>query len=557
MRNQRLLVGIAGGASVSFLLLGAAQVVSAQVVTTPVSTVIVEDPQFLFSILAGTILAFAFQLILTQFSIAVGVTSIGDLTDNSDSDDGWDLRRLPASLGMWALLTASISLFAASWLAVVLSGTGEFMSAVVLGLVIWGLFYISMTLVESTALSSLVGYLISTATISLKSLSSLGSGVISKSEASRIAESSARVAAAVRDEILGTPEVRETQKALKKYFKEAQIPSVNVNKIKKELLDLLENVEIRATVTEEEGPEHEKTLVAALSGNSKGNNAYQMVQKAKGVIDEVKDEYNSNKPRSEKVIDSTLRLAGFTPEQAVEHRKEVEEFLASTGNEELDPQRIKEQLDLLFTDPKEGYEQIKAHFSGMSRDSLNALVSKYTNVSLDEANSVMQNMARAATDAYEGAKAELKSAGTGVKETIRGYLDGLDRPELSYDQIYHDIEEIIADPMATPEVLSNRAQALNRDTFTAVLASREGVSEEDAERFLQRIESLRDDLSLKAEQMKNEIARRLEDARVKTLEIAEAGRKQVASAAWWVFATAAASAIASVAGSWMAVQSLI
>ncbi|MBM4029263.1 MAG: hypothetical protein FJ280_28280, partial [Planctomycetes bacterium] len=65
--------------------------------------------------------------------------------------------------GIWTLVTATLSLFFASWLAVRLSTTLVVFHGIVLGLAIWALFYIIMTAIEVTALTSLVGSLVQTA----------------------------------------------------------------------------------------------------------------------------------------------------------------------------------------------------------------------------------------------------------------------------------------------------------------------------------------------------------------------------------------------------------
>ncbi|MCA9413170.1 MAG: hypothetical protein KC944_18295, partial [Candidatus Omnitrophica bacterium] len=86
-----------------------------------VTVAMVESPNLFIALLIGFLLAVGFQLVLTQFSLAFGIANIGDLTEDSSAGDGdahhWSLSRLCDKLGAWGLITASISLFAATYLA--------------------------------------------------------------------------------------------------------------------------------------------------------------------------------------------------------------------------------------------------------------------------------------------------------------------------------------------------------------------------------------------------------------------------------------------------------
>src|SRR5690606_17241043 len=94
-------------------------------------------PQFIVAIIAGVILALAFQVILTAISIAAGITAIGDIKekyvkaqlpaeDNSGSEDtynqGYDYDmptgvKVTSVFGIWCVITTSLALFGATALA--------------------------------------------------------------------------------------------------------------------------------------------------------------------------------------------------------------------------------------------------------------------------------------------------------------------------------------------------------------------------------------------------------------------------------------------------------
>ena len=78
------------------------------------------SPQMIVGLLSGIMMAFAFQLLLTNLSVAF-ITSPGAIPDlDSDSDDGLmsTIQGIETKIGVGALITVTIALFAASYLAV-------------------------------------------------------------------------------------------------------------------------------------------------------------------------------------------------------------------------------------------------------------------------------------------------------------------------------------------------------------------------------------------------------------------------------------------------------
>ena len=84
--------------------------------------------------------------------------------------------------------------------------------------------------------------------------------------------------------------------------------------------------------------------------------------------------------------------------------------------------------------------------------------------------------------------------------------------------------------------MSARLKSFDRETLKAVIASREGLTPEDAEEILNRLEKVRDDTIVKFDSMKEEIDRRVQESRQQMWELAEDSRRTAAKAAWWTFA---------------------
>jgi gas vesicle protein len=141
----------------------------------------------------------------------------------------------------------------------------------------------------------------------------------------------------------------------------------------------------------------------------------------------------------------------------------------------------------------------------------------------------------------------------GIFERIRHYLNSLERPELNYDGVKHDVRTLLEDPQAGFDALRDRLSSFNRDTLVAIMSSREDISEADANRIVDQVERARNTVLQRAERLQHEAQRRLEEVKHQAQRQAEETRKAAASAAWWLFATAIVSAFFAAFGGAIAV----
>src|SRR5690348_14889268 len=73
-------------------------------------TLVFSSSKFLVALLAGTLMAFAFQFLLTNFSVAVGISSLGRDSEDYESESwGHKVREIEGKVGTWAIITASIA----------------------------------------------------------------------------------------------------------------------------------------------------------------------------------------------------------------------------------------------------------------------------------------------------------------------------------------------------------------------------------------------------------------------------------------------------------------
>jgi uncharacterized protein YjbJ (UPF0337 family) len=523
---------------------------------------------FFLAIVVGVILAISFELILTHLSVAAGISSVGPFDRYAKREtkpakveaegEGAVMRTVRKTsnmFGVWALVTATVSLFFASWLAVELSQSPSAFTGFVLGLSIWALFYIIMTAIEVTALTSLVGSLTHTAAEGLRSAYKATTSIFGKSEEDRIVDTAERVTAAVRDELFGDVDTDRIRKQVDKYVR--QLRPATAEEIKDTLRDMLDDTELRALVEHGEGELADVDVMTATL-ETKGvsrEKARTMATNVRSAISKIREEYKSDKDRFSKISDAAMRVAGRSEEEARSAREQIEDYLRRTHKDELEPEGIKRDLEKLFSHPREGLSAVRERLSHFDRTTLEAILAQRQDMSEDEARKVTDRVMsvidriRGKTEEAAGeVTGEVEARRRGIQAKISNYLNSMGRPELRYEGIKHDIQTLFHDPRAGADALIRRLRAMDRDTLKAIIASRRDVSDEDAEHIVSQMERARDETIARYERMKEEVQHRIEDAKDRALREAEETRKAARNAAWWTFGSAIASACAAIVG---------
>ncbi|AVH66449.1 hypothetical protein CDG77_32940 [Nostoc sp. 'Peltigera membranacea cyanobiont' 213] len=251
------------------------------------------------------------------------------------------------------------------------------------------------------------------------------------------------------------------------------------------------------------------------------------------------------------------RLATRTQQRAETFKAYLEEYLRQTGKEELNPEGIKRDLQLLLHDPRVGVESFSDRLSQFDRSTIIALLKIREDMTDEEAARIADSIVSVRDQFVEQVRniqRGIQDAIDGVFARIRNYLNSLDRPELNYDSIKRDVRTFFDDPQAGFDALRDRLSSFDRDTLVAIMSSREDISEEDANRIVDQIEGARNKVLQRAERIQQEAQRRLEQVKQQAQRQAEETRKAAATAAWWLFATASVSAVFSAIGGAMAAR---
>jgi plasmid maintenance system antidote protein VapI len=350
----------------------------------------------------------------------------------------------------------------------------------------------------------------------------------------------------VRDSILQAPQkvahkakdrYDQTTTAIADYLRETNLQELDPEGIQRDLTTLLDNPKagtyaLRARLSQVD----RETLVKLLT--QRGDLTEAQVNET---IDGVQSAIRS-------IVKAPRRLARRAQRKALAFEDNLENYLRNTQKEELNPEGIKRDLQLLLQDPQSGLGSLGDRASQFDRATFVALLSQRKDMSEEEANQIadqLESTYRSLVEQVANVKKMVQSAIDSVLGKIRDYLNSLERPELNYESIQEDFRKLFDDPQAGFESLKHRLGQFDRGTLVAVLSSREDISEADVNRILDKIEETRNSVLHQAEQIQHEVQRRFHQVKEQAQKQAIETQKAAASAAWWLFGTAIVSLAAS------------
>ncbi|MEA5624012.1 MFS transporter [Nostoc sp. UHCC 0251] len=358
---------------------------------------------------------------------------------------------------------------------------------------------------------------------------------------------------AVRDSILQVPQqakeqYEKTSKAIAEYLRNTNLEELNPEGIRSDLEKLLDDPQAGALALRDRLSHFDReTLVKLVS--QRGDLSQEQVNQ---IIDQVQDAIAS-------IVRAPRRLAKRTTQVALDFEANLEDYLRNTHKEELNPEAIKRDLQLLLSSPRAGIGSLSDRASKFDRSTIVALLSQREDISEEEANRIVdqiESVRSSIVEQFQQIQQRVQSVLDGVFARVRNYLNSLDRSELSYEGIKQDFAKVFDDPQAGFEALRDRLSQFDRDTLVAVLSSREDISQEDANRIIDQIEAARDSVLQRAERIQQETQKRLKAIQEQTKKQAQETKKTVANAAWWLFWTALTSLGASAIAGAVAVAGL-
>lgn len=329
------------------------------------------------------------------------------------------------------------------------------------------------------------------------------------------------------------------------YLRNTQLEELNPAGIQRDLQQLLSDPQAGISALGNRLSQIDRdTLVSLLS--QRGDLDQDQVNR---VIDQVQDALQT-------VLRTPRQVAVRTRDQIRDFSSDLADYLRNTNREELNPEGISRDLQRLIQQPRLGAEQLADRLSQIDRDTIVALLSQREDISEEEANRIVDQVVNQVSTIREqlvnqaqNLKDQVQATASKANQNVHGYLNALDRPELNYEGIQHDIRKLFDEPEAGLDALRDRLGQFDRDTLVALLSSRSDISEEQANKIIDQIEAARDSVLDRAERLQAKVEERIQALKHQAQAQAEEVQKTAASAAWWVFGTAVTSvATAAIAG---------
>ncbi|MEM1251876.1 MAG: MFS transporter [Cyanobacteria bacterium P01_H01_bin.21] len=449
---------------------------SAPGIDTPEEAALIfSGPQFFIALLSGLILSFGFQLLLTNLSVAAGISYVGH--SSSSKGDGVGARKIGIAFGLWTLITVSLALFFACLLAVKLSLYNSALLGAITGLVIWGTYFCLLFWVSSTTVGSLIGSVVRTATSSFQTLVGTATAAIgAKAASNQTIQTAEAAAAAIRQELTAVWNGDDIAESLQDYLNSLRSPELDAAQLESKFEQLLKTSDILTTADKSVLRQvdrqafvellQNRTDLSRQEVNRVANRLYRRWQSTLSQgsgVDALVDYLRSAKP--EQLMSEQLgqRLDQFLEEYRGQNRGRDKSLLSQTISQSMNMLTgvLMGRVDLSDADVGKLRKQIKDVQSQVS----------------SQANALMEQADNTADDT--------------IKADVETYLLGSYAWQLAPQTLEQEFAQVLYDPDADSRMLMRSLQRLNLPYFTRVLKSSGLLTQAEIEDTSVRLETVR------------------------------------------------------------------
>ena len=429
-------------------------------------------PQFFAALIAGVVLAFAFQLLFTNLGIAAGISMAGgSSSSNSSSHDshqhdnsggiGSTIQKVGMAVGLGTLISVSLSLFIASLLAVKLGLFVAPLSGAIVGLVIWAAFFALMMFFSSRAVGSLLGSVVNTATSGVQSILGTATAAIGAGAASKqVVNTAEAAAAAVRKELgmaIDPVSMRENVEDLLYSIKPA---GLDLDRIARDFEKLLDS----------------ENLQEVIDSGSISNIDRQTF------IDLIGDRSDISQADAERIADKLDSVWSKTTGKLAPSGNPVTSFanyLKTATKEQLTGTDFGNQLNSVVSkiggnNSGGSNPAVKAAIS-FGASSLANIVMGRTDLSDFDVDNIVGQLKSAGEQLGEKTTEVADRAGiidtpdTTIKRDIRHYLENAYPWQLKQENLDREFRNLIYDPAADPQAVATELRQIGRPFFVKIL----------------------------------------------------------------------------------------
>lgn len=204
-------------------------------------------PQFFIALIAGVVMAFAFQFLLTNFSIASDVSAGINPFETETDSLGKTIRTIETRVGAWTIFIVNVSLFIACFLAVKLTLIENATLAAIVSIVIWSIYFLLLLWASSRAIGSLAGSVGSVAGASLQGvIGTVATALSGRAANAQIVNTVEASVQAVTKDLQSALAPDRLQESVTDYLSELKLPELNLDNIGRGFETLLKNADLSA-----------------------------------------------------------------------------------------------------------------------------------------------------------------------------------------------------------------------------------------------------------------------------------------------------------------------
>ncbi len=459
----------------------------------------VYGPQFFVALLSGVILAFGFQLLLTNLSMAAGVSYVAHSSNSSSSSDsssdssGSGIKKIGLAFGAWTLITVCIALFVACLLAIKLTAYGNPGLGAITGLVIWATYFTLLVWFSSTTVGSLVGSVVKSATGGFNTLMGTATAALgAKAASSQVVQTAEAAAAAIRKEVSMGLDASGIQDTLQDYLSALKSSEVDVSSIEQEFERLIKEAGL-ADVDRDALPAVDK----------------------KTFVDLLNDRTDLSREEASRTADRLYRIwqnnTGST-----EGLNELMKVVATATGGQLAAKGLGKELSTLVSDLRKQNNQSSQGSSGnkdkkgkssgssmsqatsMGMSMLTSTILGKSDLSDMDAGSIISEIKAAQERLSSGgsllpapAKKAVPFYDTLVQADVEDYIQHAYIGELKSAELDNSFRNVIYDAEAEPAEVRKQLSGFGRDLFSKCLRERGLLTQDEISDVATRMEIIR------------------------------------------------------------------
>ncbi|HEY9641474.1 MAG TPA: sulfite exporter TauE/SafE family protein [Coleofasciculaceae cyanobacterium] len=439
--------------------------------------------QILAALVVGLLTAFAFQLLLTTFGVAVGMTALGFRMRSQQapsapsslapaSTTAQTIAKVGTAAGLGILITINTVLFAACFLAAKFTQIGDPVSGAIIGIVIWSGYFLILTWVSSATVTSLVGSFLGSATAGFRRIVAMIGDALSGQEE---VLTEAGAIALVRQEVRSALQGANLEKTVQEYLETVAPPPLDLTTVQQGLAEVLQDLDLPTLAKTGTLPAlNRQTFVDVIQQHTPLSPAE--VEVVVNQLQELWQQLGEHYPQPDLTAQLTQFLQTADPAELTFDalHTQLETWLAQ-GAEHSDSFQVAEVFSPLAN----------IDFQGVMRSLLNRL-----DLSDWDVEAIWGQLQKLKQQVAGTAAAEPQAFNT-IRTDLEDYLLHAYPWHLTAHSVKSALQEILYDPEADPEQVRSQLEQFQSSDFGALLEHRGDLTAKQIHQIIDRLEKVR------------------------------------------------------------------